>query len=216
MVAAPVRPRSSNNDWKRAPRNTPQEQKRAVILDAARMEFAACGFGATKLAAVAMRAGLRKPTLFHYVTGKEHLYELAVADALRELANDIELAHDRCPLGADARLAAIVTALHAACARQPVLAPLVRRSLIDAPTASSEAEAALARIVAAFAAPIRDGIDAGRIERCDATRAAASIVLMLCTGDGCLLPPRDDDDGADAAAKSARVVAQVTRLLARA
>ncbi len=54
--------------------------KAEAILDAARREFLASGFGAVSMDAIAREAGVSKATVYAHFTGKEDLFGAVVAD----------------------------------------------------------------------------------------------------------------------------------------
>lgn len=56
------------------------------ILDAARAEFAAAGFAQAKLADIAARAGITRPSLLYHFATKEELYATAVERCFGHLA----------------------------------------------------------------------------------------------------------------------------------
>ncbi len=56
------------------------------ILDAARAEFAAAGFAEAKLADIAARAGITRPSLLYHFATKEELYRAAVEQCFGQLA----------------------------------------------------------------------------------------------------------------------------------
>lgn len=55
------------------------------VLEAAELEFAESGFTATKLADIAARAGIRRPSLLYHFASKEELYAATVRRAFERL-----------------------------------------------------------------------------------------------------------------------------------
>ncbi len=60
--------------------STPQR-----VLEAAELEFAERGFGPAKLADIAARAGIRRPSLLYHFKSKEELYQATVQRAFSDL-----------------------------------------------------------------------------------------------------------------------------------
>lgn len=54
------------------------------ILDAALQEFAANGFGSTRMETIARAAEINKAMLFYYFSSKENLYQTVITDVLRQ------------------------------------------------------------------------------------------------------------------------------------
>jgi len=78
MVSTSVpRPHSNSPRWQRRAEARPQE-----LLDAALDEFVTCGYAATRLEAVARRAGVSKGTLYLYYENKAELFKAVVRAAL--------------------------------------------------------------------------------------------------------------------------------------
>jgi len=100
------------------------------ILDAAEREFAAVGFAPARLADIAERAGIRRPSLLYHFESKEQLYRAAVERAFdqlgAELLRSMALAGDF-----EARLDALVGAFARFLDARPTLAPIIVRELID-------------------------------------------------------------------------------------
>jgi len=70
------------------PQVRPDDETRRIIYEAARQEFAASGYAATSMEAVARRAGVSTKTLYRLVPNKASLFEGMVSDRLdRFLAN---------------------------------------------------------------------------------------------------------------------------------
>src|ERR1700682_4876568 len=70
------------------PQVRPDDETRQIIYEAARHEFAGSGYAATRMEAVARRAGVSTKTLYRLVPNKASLFEGMVSDRLdRFLAN---------------------------------------------------------------------------------------------------------------------------------
>jgi len=74
------RPRSGDN-----PTSTPER-----LLQAAEVAFSAVGFGAAKLADIAQRAGIRRPSLLYHFSSKENLYAAMVERCFARLGRGME------------------------------------------------------------------------------------------------------------------------------
>lgn len=59
---------------------------RAALLDAAREEFAAHGIAGARVDRIADRAGVNKQRIYGHFGSKEELFEIVLAEAIRELA----------------------------------------------------------------------------------------------------------------------------------
>ncbi len=67
--------------------STPQR-----VLEAAESVFAEQGYGAAKLADIAHRAGIRRPSLLYHFKSKEELYQATVQRAFSDLATALQAA----------------------------------------------------------------------------------------------------------------------------
>jgi AcrR family transcriptional regulator len=109
------------------------------ILQAAEAEFAALGYAPARLADIAARAGIRRPSLLYHFPSKEQLYRAVVERAFdqlgRELMRPIALTTDF-----EARLDAIIDAFAGFVRARPSLAPIIVRELIEAPADTSDPE----------------------------------------------------------------------------
>jgi AcrR family transcriptional regulator len=76
------------------PQVRPDEETRALIYDAARHAFAAGGYAATSMEAVARRAGVSTKTLYRLVPNKASLFEGMVSDRLDRFFTDVNLQAD--------------------------------------------------------------------------------------------------------------------------
>ncbi|MFV8752951.1 TetR/AcrR family transcriptional regulator [Nannocystaceae bacterium ST9] len=102
------------------------------LLDAAEQEFAALGFALARLADIAERAGIRRPSLLYHFPSKDLLYRAVVervfdqlsAVLLRSLAREGDIAE---------RIDAVVQAFLEFLAERPSLAPIIVREVIAEP-----------------------------------------------------------------------------------
>jgi AcrR family transcriptional regulator len=83
----PVEPRRSRG----RPQVRCDEETRAVILEAARQEFAAHGFAATSIENVARRAGVSTKTLYRIVPDKKTLFEATVTHRMDRFVSGVSL-----------------------------------------------------------------------------------------------------------------------------
>jgi AcrR family transcriptional regulator len=73
------------------PQVRPDEETRAVILDAARHEFASTGYAATSMESVARRAGVSTKTLYRLIPTKAALFEAIITDGIDRFVSRIRL-----------------------------------------------------------------------------------------------------------------------------
>src|ERR1700731_1717293 len=73
------------------PQVRPDDETRGIIYEAARHEFAAGGYGATSMDAVARRAGISTKTLYRLIPNKALLFEGMVSDRLNRFVANIDL-----------------------------------------------------------------------------------------------------------------------------
>jgi AcrR family transcriptional regulator len=67
------------------------EETRALIMEAARSEFAASGYATTGMESVARRAGISTKTLYRLVPNKAALFEAMVTDRIDRFASVVKL-----------------------------------------------------------------------------------------------------------------------------
>jgi AcrR family transcriptional regulator len=88
-------PVGSGPDEPRRSRGRPQvrcdEETRAVVLEAARQEFAAHGFAGTSIEHVARRAGVSTKTLYRIVPDKKTLFEATVTQRMDRFVSRVSL-----------------------------------------------------------------------------------------------------------------------------
>jgi AcrR family transcriptional regulator len=100
------------------------------VLVAAEFEFAAVGYAPARLADIAERAGIRRPSLLYHFASKELLYRAVVERAFDQLG--AELLRSMALAGEfEARLDALVGAFTRFLDGRPTLAPIIVRELID-------------------------------------------------------------------------------------
>jgi AcrR family transcriptional regulator len=174
-----------------APTRARVGSKREELLRCAREQFAARGFVATPIAAVASSVHIRKSTFFHYFQDKDALYDAAVRAILDELA--ISIADAPKPQASYVeRLDALVAHVWRFLAAEPSLPRLLLRSVVDEPMPEAPRPTALDRIVGTFAETIQRGVDEGVLAICDPTQEAMGVVTFLCahaTSDSALTVP---------------------------
>jgi len=73
------------------PQLRPDDETRQLIFEAARHEFAAGGYAATNIEAVARRAGVSTKTLYRLIPNKAALFEGMVSDRLDRFLSDVNL-----------------------------------------------------------------------------------------------------------------------------
>jgi AcrR family transcriptional regulator len=99
-------------------------------MRAAEEGFAASGFSSTRLADIAGRAGITRPSLLHHYATKEDLYAAVVERAFAALGGELQVA-----MGADGtfleRLDALIDAFATFIERRPAIASLIVRELLD-------------------------------------------------------------------------------------
>jgi AcrR family transcriptional regulator len=73
------------------PQVRPDDETRAVIYEAARHAFAASGYAATSMEAVARQAGVSTKTLYRLIPNKASLFEGMVSDRLDRFVSTVNL-----------------------------------------------------------------------------------------------------------------------------
>src|ERR1700751_2261188 len=71
------------------PQARPDEETRAILLDAARQEFASSGFAASSMESGARRAGVSTKTLYRLIPNKAALFEATVADRMDRFVSGV-------------------------------------------------------------------------------------------------------------------------------
>lgn len=73
------------------PQARPDDETRAIILEAARHEFASRGYAATNTESVAQAAGISTKTLYRLIPNKAALFEATITDRLDRFASLVRL-----------------------------------------------------------------------------------------------------------------------------
>jgi AcrR family transcriptional regulator len=71
------------------PQTRPDQETRAMLLEAARKEFVASGFAASSMESVARRAGVSTKTLYRLIPNKAALFETMVSDRMERFASGV-------------------------------------------------------------------------------------------------------------------------------
>jgi len=71
------------------PQARPDEETRAILLEAARKEFASSGFAASSMESVARRAGVSTKTLYRLIPTKAALFEATVSDRMERFVSGV-------------------------------------------------------------------------------------------------------------------------------
>lgn len=102
------------------------------LLDAAEQEFAALGFSLARLADIAERAGIRRPSLLYHFPSKELLYRAVVQRVFDSLGAALLGSLARGETLED-RIDAVVQTFVEFLDRRPSLAPIIVREIITQP-----------------------------------------------------------------------------------
>lgn len=136
---APTRPRGTAK--------LPREERELLLLDAAREEFGALGYGGASLGSIAARAGVSKALIISYFGSKDGLYAACVARAGANLRNRIEEILNRALPPAEAVPATLAVIFEGLEGRQQDWHVLNDRT-VPAGTAGAEAADAQRRAIA--------------------------------------------------------------------
>jgi AcrR family transcriptional regulator len=165
------------------PQVRPDEETRALIYDAARHAFAAGGYGATSMEAVARRAGVSTKTLYRLIPNKASLFEGMVSDRLDRFFTDVNL-----QAGDDGGIEQALYVALMACADLTLddeVIAIQRMALQETGKSSDLAEMfyrnAIQRTAAALAEWLRLQQKRGSIELDDADEAAGILLGMVAS-----------------------------------
>jgi AcrR family transcriptional regulator len=165
------------------PQVRPDDETRAIVYEAARHAFAAGGFAATGMEAVARRAGVSTKTLYRLIPNKAALFDGMVSDRLdRTLANIDLHAADHADI--EQALQAALMVCTDITLDEEVIA-LQRMVLQETGTSSDIAgmfyRNGIQRIAAALADWLRVQVKRGLIELDDAEEAAGMLLGMIAS-----------------------------------
>jgi TetR/AcrR family transcriptional regulator len=173
VPAAPTSPASSS-----AARPTPGSSTADRVLDAALRAFAAHGYEATSLDALASELGIRKQTILYHFTSKEQLLDAVITAAGAELIGTVEDALaplDGAHLGAPGwpRVEAAVRSVFRLAGRRPELLGLLREVSRLGPPAATRLREQLDPFVARATTFLDEEMASGGMRRQD------SLLLLL-------------------------------------
>jgi AcrR family transcriptional regulator len=165
------------------PQIRPDDETRRIIYEAARHAFAASGYAATSMEAVARRAGISTRTLYRLIPNKASLFEGMVSDRLDRFLSEVSL-----HAGDDTDIEEALCAALMACAElvldEEVIA-LQRMILQEAGKFSDIAgmfyRNGIQRTVAALAEWLRVQQKRGLIELNDIEEAAGMLIGMVAS-----------------------------------
>lgn len=100
------------------------------VLEAAQEEFAAVGYRSAKLADIAARAGIRRPSLLYHFKSKEELYQRTVERAFSRLGEALA-ASMRVSGNFVDQLLAVVRSYAAYLESEPAVARIILREMLD-------------------------------------------------------------------------------------
>ena len=187
------------------------DETRQVIYEAARNEFAAGGYVATSIEAVARRAGVSTKTLYRLIPNKASLFEGMVSDRLDRMLGNVDLqAIDHVEI--EQALYAVLMACADVTLDEEVIA-LQRMVLQETGTSSDIAgmfyRNGIRRTTAALADWLRRQTKRGLIELDDAEEAAGMLLGMVASA-----PRRAAMFGAVALPSRPQIEARVRRCVA--
>jgi AcrR family transcriptional regulator len=148
---------------------------RARMLEAAAALFDEQGVHATKVADICARADVAHKTFFNHFASKGQLLRALAEEASRQLLADIESAR-KSGRSTRERLAHFFDGVAASAASAGPLRRELLTELIHAIHASGTEPDQARRLHAAFGALVRDGLDAGDVER---THGAETLTEMV-------------------------------------
>jgi len=158
--------------------------RRAELIDAAARVFRTKGYSAAKLQDIAAAVGLDRATIYYYVSGKEELFQVVVAEAVRQNVHTVEkLRADKRP--ADQKLRALIEALMLAYERHyPYLYVYVQENMGHMTGTGPWQREMLAlgrRFDRAIRAIVEDGIEQKTImAQSDDARVIANAIVGMC------------------------------------
>jgi len=181
------------------PQARPDGETRGIIYDAARQEFAANGYAATGMEAVARRAGVSTKTLYRLIPNKAALFDGMVTDRLNRTLASVDLrAIDHADI--EEALYAVLMACADLTLDEEVIA--LQRMVLQEASKTSDIGGmfyrnGIARITDALADWLRTQQKRGLIELDDVAEAAGMLLGMVASAPrraamfgGVPLPPR--------------------------
>lgn len=171
-----------NQPARPAPPGRPKDlEKRAAILDAAKVLFVEQGYSGTSMDAIAQRAGVSKLTVYSHYTDKDTLFVEAVrARCEEQLPQDLFLADLTGPI--DKQLSKIGHAFFALITSDEAIAihrVMARQLPEESKLPKLFWEAGPKRIQTAFAEFLRAEVAAGQLAITDVERAASQFVCLV-------------------------------------
>jgi AcrR family transcriptional regulator len=157
-----------------SPRRTVQvtEETRGLILAAAEVEFAACGFATARLSDIAERVGITRAAVIYHFRDKQALYDAVLEAAFEPLGEKIHASVIEPGSNAD-RIDRVIAAWFNYAAERPALGRLFIREVASAEeTLRPEVERLAAPMYAAFLETIEQGQRDGEFRAISALHVA--------------------------------------------
>src|SRR3984893_6214002 len=165
------------------PQLRPDDETRQIIYEAARQEFAANGYAATGMEAVARRAGVSTKTLYRLIPNKASLFDGMVTDRLERTLAKVDLrVIDHAEIE-EALYAALMACAELTLDKEVIA---LQRMVLQETGQSSDIAATfyrngIQRIAAALAAWLRTQRKRGLIELDDVDEAAGMLLGMIAS-----------------------------------
>ena len=159
---------------------TPLRRSTERVLDAALHSFAARGYDATSLDALAASSGVKKQTILHHFRSKDGLLDAVVERAASELADEIDWALER-PGRGWRRVDAVVRAIFRLAGTRPELVGFVREVGRLGDPFTEHLVVAMNPLLQRASNFLEAEMAAGRMINCDARQ-----VLFLAYADWCV------------------------------
>lgn len=161
------------------------EETRGLILTAAEVEFAACGFASARLADIAERVGITRAAVIYHFRDKKTLYEAVLEAAFTPLREQIDAAVTVPGTNAE-RIERVIQAWFDYATERPTLGRLfIREVALAEDTLRPEVERLAAPMYAAFVSTIEQGQRDGEFHPIDAVHVAnilSGAVIWLTSG----------------------------------
>jgi AcrR family transcriptional regulator len=157
------------------------QQTREEILDSALLVMAEYGVAGLNLSQVAVRIGLRQPSLYSYFPSRLAVYDALFERGMRRHLAVVEAAVAAAPAGWPGLRAAVVATVRFA-VEDPVLAQLLFSRAVPGFTPSPPAYAPSRQVMALMAATLADAVARGDLHPSAASEHGLQLLIALAAG----------------------------------